>query len=342
MYKLMIVDDELIIREGIEHIIPKKELGIRLINSCSNAYDALECMVDEMPDILITDIKMPKMDGLELIRRAMELNPLIQVIVLSGYDDFDLARKAIKLGVKEYILKPCDKQELRESLKNLCESIKEIREKRLENMDERNVRIKDMLEQLFVLANNNYSEEELSVYIGDLATAEKYQGVVKEAMARFVMQTPEMDMKSKKQVEIVQGIYEQDSKSIVPFMAKCIHDIYKQKGKNAYINAMREYVKMHYNQENLSLQYVADNVVHMNVDYIGKKFTKECGMKFSQFVLEVRMEHAMELIVGETSLPIYEIAEKVGYGDNQQYFTRMFKKVTGMTPREYRDLCFEN
>ena len=97
MIKLLLVDDESIIRESIEAMLPLDEMGIRLTGSCSNAFDALNSMENDMPDILITDIKMPRMDGLELIERAQMLNPKLECIVLSGYDKWYLQQKRLCL-----------------------------------------------------------------------------------------------------------------------------------------------------------------------------------------------------------------------------------------------------
>ena len=78
MYKVLIVDDEDIIRKGIEAMLPLAEFHLQITGTCSNAFDALENMVDERPDILICDIKMPQMNGLELIEKAMQLYGLWQ------------------------------------------------------------------------------------------------------------------------------------------------------------------------------------------------------------------------------------------------------------------------
>ncbi len=95
MYKLLLVDDEQIIREGIERMIDWDKLGITLTASCPNAIAALDSMTDNMPDILLTDIRMPGMDGLELVERAVSLHPMLQTIILSGYDTFHYAQLAV-------------------------------------------------------------------------------------------------------------------------------------------------------------------------------------------------------------------------------------------------------
>ena len=82
--KLLLVDDESFLCEQISANVPWENYGIELIGYCDNAVDALEQMIDEMPDILITDIKMPVMNGLELIARAKQMNPFLQCIILVG------------------------------------------------------------------------------------------------------------------------------------------------------------------------------------------------------------------------------------------------------------------
>ena len=123
MYKLLLVDDEQIIREGLARMIDWEGLGLTLTASCSNALAALDSMTDDMPDILLADVRMPGMDGLELVERAMALHPQLQAIILSGYDTFQYAQQAIKTGVMEYLLKPCSQEELTSALERACRAV---------------------------------------------------------------------------------------------------------------------------------------------------------------------------------------------------------------------------
>lgn len=129
MYKLLLVDDEQIIREGIERMIDWNRLNITLTASCPNAIAALDSMTDDMPDILLTDIRMPGMDGLELVERAVSLHPMLQTIILSGYDTFQYAQQAVKSGVMEYLLKPCSKADLENALERACRAIDRERQR---------------------------------------------------------------------------------------------------------------------------------------------------------------------------------------------------------------------
>ena len=103
MVKVFLVDDEIVIREGIRNSFPWEESGYTLVGEAPDGEIALPMIRDANPDILITDIRMPFMDGMQLCREVKRQMPWIGVVILSGYDDFTYARQAISLGVKEYL-----------------------------------------------------------------------------------------------------------------------------------------------------------------------------------------------------------------------------------------------
>ncbi|MDR0951366.1 MAG: response regulator [Oscillospiraceae bacterium] len=119
LYKIMIVDDEREIREGIARKIDWEKSGFELIASAENGQEALELAENLAPDVVITDIKMPFMDGLTLAKLLSERLPAAKVVIFSGFDDFEYAQKAIQYGVTEYILKPVGAQELTATLGEL-------------------------------------------------------------------------------------------------------------------------------------------------------------------------------------------------------------------------------
>ncbi len=124
MYKVLIVDDEVIIRNGLYNMIPWSKLEIDEVRTASGAQEALEIARETMPDIVLTDICMPEMDGLEMTRRMLEFLPDLRVLVLTGYDDFKYAQKSCSLGVKEFILKPVDEVSLINSIKLQVDNLK--------------------------------------------------------------------------------------------------------------------------------------------------------------------------------------------------------------------------
>ncbi|WP_297428448.1 response regulator [Clostridium sp.] len=136
LYRIMIVDDEEEIRLGIIKKIDWEANGFSVVGDAENGQDALEKAEKLQPDVIMTDIKMPFMDGLELGKRLVELMPSTKIIVFSGCDDFEYAHKAIKINVVEYVLKPINSIELTEVLIRLKEQLdREYNEKRnLENL----------------------------------------------------------------------------------------------------------------------------------------------------------------------------------------------------------------
>lgn len=108
MYRVFLADDEALIREGLEQTIPWKSLGMELVGTAQNGLQALEKIQTARPDIVLTDIRMPFLDGLELVRKAREFLPNCRFIIITGYEEFDYAYSAIQLGVSDYVLKPVD------------------------------------------------------------------------------------------------------------------------------------------------------------------------------------------------------------------------------------------
>lgn len=119
MYRVLLVDDEEDVREGLVVEVDWEALDLRIVGLAENGREALEMAERVEPDIVVTDISMPFMDGLELARRLRERNPLVKVVILTGYDEFDYARQAVSLSVDEYLLKPFSAGHLTELLTRL-------------------------------------------------------------------------------------------------------------------------------------------------------------------------------------------------------------------------------
>ena len=116
MLKIFLAEDEVIVRETIKRMIPWEDLGFELVGEAADGEMALPLLLRQKPDLLITDIKMPFMDGLTLAKLAKKEIPGLKVVILSGYDDFNYAKQAINIGVEDYLLKPITKNALIERL----------------------------------------------------------------------------------------------------------------------------------------------------------------------------------------------------------------------------------
>ena len=258
MLKMIIADDERAIRDSIHSAVDWRSRGIDVVGLARNGSEAYEMIVDEGPDIVLTDICMPGFSGLQLIAKLAETSPDTRFIVLSGFSDFEYAREAMRYGVRHYLLKPCSHAqvvEAVEAVRTSCIQAQQVAEER---------------RQLALLQRSLLRQE----------------------------------------------------------------DADEQKRP---VDEMILYVRNHISNPSLSLKWLAENVLFMNADYLGKQFTKTTGEKFSAFLNRTRIECAMEILASQREGYIYNIAELVGLGNSPQYFSHLFKKATGKTPTEYME-----
>ena len=116
MYSIMIVEDEYLVRRGIASLVDYEQFGMQVIAQAENGREAWQKFQENPADILLTDINMPQMNGLELAKLVRDQVPKCHIVFLTGYDDFDYARTAIKLGADDYLLKPFSKDDVEEML----------------------------------------------------------------------------------------------------------------------------------------------------------------------------------------------------------------------------------
>ncbi len=127
MYKLLVVDDEPLVRRGIVTLLDYEKLGISEIYEAVNGQEAFDLFVMHSPDIVLLDINLPKINGLELAKRIKTESPSVKIAMLTGYDYFDYALSALKIGVDDYILKPVSRDDITTLLIKLITSIENER-----------------------------------------------------------------------------------------------------------------------------------------------------------------------------------------------------------------------
>ncbi len=131
MYKVMIVDDEPLILKGLRAIIDWQQLGLQITSQAASGEQAMEAFLEEETDIIITDIRMPGMSGLELIETVRSIDPGVKFIVLSGYDDFQYVKEGMKYGIENYLLKPIDVEELEATLRAVIVKLANVLQQQL-------------------------------------------------------------------------------------------------------------------------------------------------------------------------------------------------------------------
>jgi len=342
MYKLLIVDDEAVIRKGILCSIDWNRLNIEAFEA-DNGLTAYDMISKEKYDIVLSDIKMPGLSGLELIRKVR--NSLANVdtifIILSGYAEFSLASEAMKEGIKYYLLKPTAEEEIVSTLEKVIIEMKEksishdkvylmfntitayINEGNLNDAQEEMKALFSILEECKMKeVYVNYCVELFVLIIRQCEDASKIPHYLRMS-SKFDINTPLEEMYNKISEVITEIINTNKNISSVKH-GECVQLIL-------------DYIDENISSEELSLSHISRHLF-MNSDYIGKMFKKEMKENYKDYISRIRVENAQELIQTHPSNKMCQIAEKTGFGCNSQYFSQVFKKHTGFTPKEYREM----
>lgn len=164
--RVLIVDDEELIRMGIARLVEQAGDDFQVIDTCASAREALEVLKNQETDLIITDIRMPEMDGLELLNEVKRLYPDVFSIVISGYEEFEYARTALKVGASDYILKPIDRKQFREQLLQIRNTIMNYRKKQflqkdLENQSKKtnNLQLENFMNSVLYVCRHPHSSE---------------------------------------------------------------------------------------------------------------------------------------------------------------------------------------
>ncbi len=214
MVKVFLVEDEIVIRSAIKNSINWEKEGYEFVGEASDGELAYPIVLKQKPDVLITDIKMPFMDGLELSRLVKEALPDIKILILSGYDEFDYAKEAIRLGVAEYLLKPVSSVKLLEALgkiKKIVEQERRERELKEQYKKDNQEHVENEKIKLFTdIVSGNLSMSETLGTAGELGMnlgAQMYTVMLFKASLRIDdYDTPEQAMKLFARIEAIQDI----------------------------------------------------------------------------------------------------------------------------------------
>lgn len=514
MLKVLLVDDERIVVEGISSLVDWKRHQTTLIGTARNGLEAIRLMENDLPDIVITDIRMPGLDGLQLVEQAIQNGWDVRFIILSGYNEFDYAKTAMKYGVKHYLLKPCSEEQIMDALGKVAEEIRQERKKAnfVQSIQERLDKVLPFAKEQFLkelITNKTYGKKEWgdyvklfrsqldvtniqlalfmfegevefehmfalkniaedicgeellkwSITIGDnvvlvLNETERHTLFKKIEQIREVFQQyykigttvalsdpgeiyeirklyrdtleciryrfylGEGSVITKKDISRVRGerrhefdfdeeklclslrtgnwpeakrelseffqrlmaLEEEQTvvksyciqlfltmireggqaeleryyrdlvkfeqldtiRQLAEFMEQVAEEIAAfnydaAKSSHAKIAAqVKHIVDEHLFNPELSLSWISRNHLFMHPDYLGKLFREEYGEKFSSYVVRARVEQAKKRIEQSDDVKIFEIAEQIGFGNNPQYFSQVFKKYVGCTPSEYK------
>jgi len=333
---MVVADDEYIVIEGIKAIISRLELECEVVGFAYNGLDALEVIRKTMPDIVMLDIRMPGLDGLSLIETCREFLPEASYVIISGYTEFEYARRALTLGVISYIDKPITIAKVAEVIK--LHIHKNIRMKpsqnrinsEMERLTELIVKEKGQdleVEQLFELIEESYPD--LKRYKSEMF---KILAVLTEL---YNEQNISLDNRCQVSYQDIESC--SDREEIVKYAKGIVRKIKenmrgKKSGSNhRVIKRLLLLIEEQYG-DNVGLNEFA-SMLDMNPAYLSNLFREEVGVSYIKYLTDVRMKKAKELL--NQGMKVADVSEKVGYM-NYRYFCEIFKKHEGVTPNEYK------
>jgi two-component system response regulator YesN len=332
MFQVLIAEDEIWIRDAVAEMVERLAPQFNVAGEVGNGDEAWNFIQEHWPSIVITDIMMPHKNGLWLCEKIHQAHLPIVTVVVSGYDNFQYAKKVMRYGVTEYLLKPLDEEELHGALKRSIQ--------RLEGMTEIHEGVMNI--QKFVEHLPEMSQHTVQSELQTLLTSIFKLKVTTPSSCKSLFA-----ILSSKLSELLQAFSPQQAyKPFVPddeqSIRKHFTDLiqawiliypqYADHSGNASIKRVCEYIDIHY-FENFALARLAE-MSHMSVSHFSMLFKKTTGQTCLNYLNLIRIRKAKELLK-EPDLKIYEIADMVGYS-SLPYFNRIFKQIVTITPVEYR------
>lgn len=333
MKHILVVDDEPLILKGLVIMLKQHPHVFETIRTAGNGVKALQMIEESMPQLLFTDIRMPKMDGLELCKQVHEKYPLIQKVIISGYGDFEYAQACISYGVKEYLLKPFTPTKIHGLLNKIITQSSHA----VFSISKYEDWIEKIVEAMWTLRIEEVEAhlEELRSYCMSASTSDSdFMQLLKDclpmlkkrlSLRSFLPRTEELTETNDKLQYFMQLQIQ---------ILKMIDELALQRGGKDLMQKAKAYMDTHITQD-LSLEDVAE-YLGITPPYLSLLFKKVHKETFVQYRIMKRIELAKRML----EIPHYrtnDIAYEVGY-ENYPHFSRMFKKVTGLSPLEYRHM----
>lgn len=416
MLKVFLVEDESIIREGLRDSIPWEQYGFSFVGDAADGEMALPLIRKTRPDVLITDIKMPFMDGLELSHIVTGEMPATKIIIISGHDDFEYARQAIEIGAMQYLLKPITRSAMQKVLTEIKEKIEAEREQSnylkkfqteyheyeqlskrhfFEKIFDRKLALKEIYDEAaklgieltapcynIALVYLKDGEDELIRYFSRFSEYVLIKWNINVFLILIMAENDRITNLTERCSQNIQRICESSSDnewnmSVGNYVERLslLSDCYEEVNRifsyrflipeehiitSKIVDAKNEalgeanaqlpngidiqakniikiaitYIDENYTNDALSLNDVA-SACNVSPNYFSSLFSTEMRQTFVDYVTNKRIAKAKKLLK-TTTMHTGDIAQAVGYKD-QHYFSVVFRKVQGCSPRDYRN-----
>lgn len=358
MLKVLIVDNEEIICKGLSVLIPWDEYGFQYPEFSFDGTDGLSKLEQTAYDLLITDLRMPGLDGIDLCREARKIRPECEIIIISGYSDFHSAQLAFDYRVLGYLLKPIDDQKLASLVQQVATKKASSPKDELyfyENFVPNGELLQDYPATLpadlsHAIANEDVESAQkcINLFIGSLYQ-HKPKKIARLALC-FQFLKSLMDMLSGINVNLL--AYMAPAKTIQEYcdveslstlsdtLTTLIINVNqhlesrRMSRSQKTVDDICEYIQLHYS-EKLTVSSLASHF-HLTPAYLGRLFKKETDLSLHQYIHTCRIEQAKQLIA-TSDMGLSCISAAVGYSDLSNFYSQ-FKKATALTPDQYREL----
>lgn len=360
MLKIMIADDDEIIRVRLVKKIDWSSMGFEVVAEAADGEELLKKTLRYKPDVVLTDIKMPFMSGIEYVE-ALRRNQLrTEVIIITGYAEFEYVHRLLHLGVCGYLLKPLDKEELRTCMCGIREKI--LHDRELEALVHQDKKTGE--EQLAAYVMTDEMKQALTEKILDGKAVEVLSLLESQHTEMCVKQVP-LDKMKQNYTYLFNRIYRMlrerdkvddeikslmltlfedrfselaDGKELFEFIRTLVEKLLASlhrmgtEEENVHLQKSLDYIDKHFAQ-NISMAEVA-NHIGVSYGYLSYILNESVDGGFVRILRNRRIKEAKKLLTG-SDLRIYDIAEQCGF-TNSRYFCTMFYADMGMTPTEYR------
>lgn len=370
MDKILIVDDELLILDGLERMINKMS-GLELVGRFQNGAQAKKYLEEHSVDIVFTDVRMPVMDGLELVKWLTSFRPECRIVLISAYREFEYAQKAMQYGVRYFLTKPYRFQDVKNVVSQLMEEKIKMERSLLWKQDLKSeiqeVEFYHALMQHSDVIEKNLNERvlyaEYKVCMQEKTRSEfdKSDNLIKvglsnifrwcaplatpilkeykEDTAYYILlaqereRFPETSKISEKILELMEmpsEVYLLCCVDVKEIISRNTEKIEQEEIGDQVIVRAKEYMKNNL-AYNISRTDVAQ-AVHLESSYFSKYFKKKVGLSFQEYLLKIRMEKVKQMLL--QGARVKEAMMETGY-QNRNYFNQVFKEYTGCSPSEF-------
>ncbi|QCT70509.1 response regulator transcription factor [Eubacterium maltosivorans] len=344
MYNILVVDDREVFRRKLKRMLYWEECNgkFRISSEASNGLEALELLRKQKIDLVLTDIRMPMVDGISLLKQIRRENLCSCVILLSEYAEFSYAREGILNGAFDYIVKPIDNAKVEDSFERAYTFLSSINETAPSNVHYAEALteyiLNGNLDDAMVYARHVDAElkkdaqngESRAIFMNDLL--KKLEEILfskKPYLTKYFM------MKDLFHIDLQDETYKAKVFTFEEWISRIFEKLkpFVPQTNNRMIREICE-LALEQPEEKYSLACLA-NTYFVNQKYLGSLFKQEMRVSFSQYLTFLKMRRA-EILLLDKCLKIYEIAERLGYED-VEYFSRIFKNTMGQSPSNYRE-----